>query len=46
MNKKPLTPQSMGRLGGLARAKTLSKGKRSEIVRLGGLARQKKEKKP
>lgn len=48
---KPLTPQSMGRLGGLARAKKLSKAKRIEIATKGGQAlakkmRQKKERKP
>ena len=42
----PLTPQSMGRLGGLARAKTISQEKRTEIARLGGLARQKKAAQP
>ncbi len=34
----------IGRQGGLARAKKLSQAKRVEIAKLGGLARQKKEK--
>ena len=36
--------QALGKLGGLARAKKLSKERRAAIAKLGGLARQKKEK--
>ena len=36
--------QALGKLGGLARAKKLSKAKRTAIATLGGLARQKKPK--
>lgn len=43
--KKKLDPQSMGRLGGLARAKKLSKKQRSAIARLGGLAAKRNQRK-
>lgn len=36
--KDALTPQTMGRLGGLARSKKLSKAQRTEIARKGGEA--------
>ena len=38
---KNANAQALGKLGGLARAKKLSKAKRKEITKLGGLARQK-----
>ena len=41
---KNANAQALGKLGGLARAKKLSKAKRTAIAKLGGLARQKKEK--
>ena len=44
MKKNP-NAQALGRLGGLARAKKLSKAKRQAIAKLGGLARQKNTKK-
>ena len=41
----PLTPQTMGKLGGLARAKALSQKQRTAIATKAGLARQKKARK-
>ena len=38
--------QALGKLGGLARAKKLSKEKRTAIATAGGIARQKKARKP
>jgi hypothetical protein len=39
--KKILTTQEAGRLGGIARAKKLSKKRKIEIAKMGNLARQK-----
>ena len=39
MNKEPLTPQTMGKKGGLARTKKLTKAQLSAIGRLGAKAR-------
>ena len=44
--RKPLNPKSMGRLGGLARAKKLTKAQRVAIARLGGLGKHKQRGKP
>lgn len=43
--KQPLTQKEFSSRGGKARAKKLSKKRRSEIARMGGLARIKKFKK-
>jgi len=42
MRKKHLGAMQLGKLGGKARSKKLSKKQREEIARLGGLARWKK----
>lgn len=43
VSRKPLTPQGMGRKGGLARTKKLTKAQLSAIGRLGAKARWKKK---
>jgi len=42
--KRPMTVSEMAKLGGRARAKKLSKARRQEIARMGGLAKAAKGK--